>query len=248
MLKLNYLCITVEILKVHAYFWELLKLMFEMWLEKKNLGKRCWHITRLWEFVKEPCLCCFGAKWRDPKQLMVLHVDFPVNVPVAWSAATETACICCTCSHWCDFHRESGSAHKIRSIFIQKYEVKTFFQLTVLLNSWISDLFNWFVFCFYMSNFGLEVESLFHLGLRRLLWGAQHDGCVYHQTQQRSAILERKRQNIWGKTLHFEANKTSFLYLTGKMGWNNVIWSRWWQGKLNLIQKLTPRAEEVFVV
>lgn len=45
-----------------------------------------------------------------------------------------------------------------------------------------------------MSQFGLEGESLFHLGQRCFLWSAQHDGYINHQTQQGCPVLERERE------------------------------------------------------
>lgn len=45
-----------------------------------------------------------------------------------------------------------------------------------------------------MGHFGLEGQSLLHLGLRRFLRSAQHDGDIDHQTQQGGAILQRDRK------------------------------------------------------
>lgn len=111
-----------------------------MWLKKKQLREKMLTPNTFMGICERTLFVLLWSKLRVPRQLMVLQVDFPVTVPVAWSAATETACICCTCFHWCDFHRESGSARKIRSIFIQKYEDKTFFQL----NCWTWCVINSF--------------------------------------------------------------------------------------------------------
>lgn len=47
----------------------------------------------------------------------------------------------------------------------------------------------------YMSKFGLEGKSVFHLGQRCFLCSAQHDGGVHHQTQQGRTRLERKQRD-----------------------------------------------------
>lgn len=47
-----------------------------------------------------------------------------------------------------------------------------------------------------MSHFGLKGESLFHLGQSVFLWGAQHDGHIHHQTEQRRTILERETERL----------------------------------------------------
>lgn len=44
-----------------------------------------------------------------------------------------------------------------------------------------------------MSHFGLEGESLFHLGQCFFLRSAQHDGYIYHQTEQGGTILQTQR-------------------------------------------------------
>lgn len=45
-----------------------------------------------------------------------------------------------------------------------------------------------------MSQSGLKVESLRHLGQRRFLRSAQHHGRVHHQAQQGRTILEAGRE------------------------------------------------------
>lgn len=48
----------------------------------------------------------------DVKHLALLNL----KIPVVLGAAAERLYICCTCSHWCGFHRELGSANTMSTV------------------------------------------------------------------------------------------------------------------------------------
>ena len=79
-------------------------------------------------------------------------------------------------------------------------------------SSYIKWYYIYLTWRLYMSQFGLEGESLFHLGQRCFLWSAQHDGYIYHQTQQGGTILEREGGRKKGKKMNIMYSFTALGY------------------------------------
>lgn len=60
--------------------------------------------------VKLRMFCLVSQYVYDEYILQLFMHLFVFKVPLVWSAAAERVTSCCTCSHWCGSHRESGSA------------------------------------------------------------------------------------------------------------------------------------------
>lgn len=60
---------------------------------------------------------CFFSQYGSDEYIFQLFMRlFVFDVPLVWSAAAERVTSCCTCSHWCGSHRESGSADTKRDV------------------------------------------------------------------------------------------------------------------------------------